>query len=106
MDSKKSETKTEKYLDSKQSETKHEKYRNEALIKWEAQRTEWLRPKPNNENKNKTINSSNKHNIINAEDIAERIFSQNGNWQLSEPIPLNDMVDILIDFWQDEGLYD
>jgi hypothetical protein len=89
----------------KQSETKTE---NLGLIKWEAMRAEWLRPKPQNNNNKKTSSNKSKQEreVINAEDIAERIFSQNGNWQLSEPIPLNEMVDILIDFWQDEGLYD
>lgn len=64
---------------------------------------EWLRPKSGNENK-KVEKGKNKP-PVNAEDIAERIFSQSG-WQLSEPVSLSDMVDILIDFWEAEGLYD
>jgi hypothetical protein len=36
---------------------------------------------------------------IDVEDVIERIFSQTGTGQLAEPIPLGQMVDILIDFW-------
>jgi hypothetical protein len=43
---------------------------------------------------------------VDAEDVIEKIFSQNGSWELSEPVPLNQMVEILIDFWEAEGLYD
>ena len=83
-------------------------FRNEGLMRWEELRAEWLRPKNQSESKQqKAAKDKNKQQReINAEDIAERIFSQNGGWQLAEPVPLSDMVDILIDFWQDEGLYE
>lgn len=96
-------------MDSKQNESKPVpvEYRNEGLLRWEELRAEWLRPKNQSESKQKAAKDKSKQQKdINAEDIAERIFSQNGGWQLSEPVPLNDMVDILIDFWQDEGLYE
>ena len=106
MDNHQNETKTEFR---NEANAKVQPYRNEGLIRWEAQRAEWLRPKPDNESKKKSANDKSKQerDVINAEDIAERIFSQNlSSWQLDEPIPLSDMVDLLIDFWQDEGLYD
>jgi hypothetical protein len=43
---------------------------------------------------------------IDPEDVIERIFSASGNGVLSESIPLPQMVDILIDFWEADGLYD
>jgi hypothetical protein len=43
---------------------------------------------------------------IDVEDVIERIFSQTGKGQLSEPIPLGQMIDILVDFWESEGLFD
>ena len=43
---------------------------------------------------------------IDAEDVIERVFSQSGNGVLREPVPLGQMIDILIDFWEADGLYD
>lgn len=38
-------------------------------------------------------------------DVIDRIFSR-GTGQLAEPLPLGQMIDILIDFWEADGLYD
>jgi hypothetical protein len=71
------------------------------MIRWETLRADWLRPKGS------AIKSKRVHlKEINADDIVEKIFSTNGGWELDCPVPLNQMVDILIDFWQSEGLYD
>ena len=43
---------------------------------------------------------------IDPEDIIERIFSPTGSGILPESIPLPQMVDILIDFWEADGLFD
>jgi hypothetical protein len=43
---------------------------------------------------------------IDSEDIIQRIFSQTGTGALKEPVALSQMVDILIDFWEADGLYD
>jgi hypothetical protein len=40
---------------------------------------------------------------IDPEEVIERIF---GDGNLPEPIPLPQMIDILIDFWEADGLYD
>ena len=74
------------------------------LAKWEKIRSEWLKPipgQPNRKAQNKLISKT-----IDPEDIIERIFSQSGNGILAEPVPLPQMVDILIDFWEADGLYD
>ena len=43
---------------------------------------------------------------IDVEEVIERIFSPTGKGILPEPIPLGQMIDILVDFWESEGLYD
>ena len=43
---------------------------------------------------------------IDVEEVIERIFSQTGKGILPEPIPLGQMIDILVDFWESEGLFD
>lgn len=43
---------------------------------------------------------------LDVEDIIERIFSPGDTGQLSEPVPLGQMIDILIDVWESDGLYD
>jgi hypothetical protein len=75
-------------------------YRNEGLLRWERNRIEWKKPDPSIPKKNKSAKT------IDPEDIIERIFSHAGNGVLPEPIPLPQMVDILIDFWEADGLYD
>lgn len=37
---------------------------------------------------------------IDVEEVIERIFSQTGKGILPEPIPLGQMIDILVDFWE------
>jgi Tol biopolymer transport system component len=43
---------------------------------------------------------------IDPEDVIERIFSPTGSGILPDSIPLPQMVDILIDFWEADGLFD
>ena len=85
---------------SKKTEEKKEEYRNEGLLRWERLRLEWRKPDPNIPKKSKSAKT------IDPEDIIERIFSHAGNGVLPEPIPLPQMIDILIDFWEADGLYD
>lgn len=85
---------------SKKTEEKKGEYRNEGLLRWERLRLEWRKPDPTIPIKNKSAKT------IDPEDIIERIFSHSGNGVLPEPIPLPQMIDILIDFWEADGLYD
>ena len=43
---------------------------------------------------------------IDPEEVIERIFSPTGSGILPESIPLPQVVDILIDFWEADGLFD
>jgi hypothetical protein len=43
---------------------------------------------------------------IDVDDVVERIYSNASNGVLKEPIPLGQMIDLLIDFWEADGLYD
>ena len=38
--------------------------------------------------------------------VIEHVFSQPLSGQLPQPVPLGQMIDILIDFWEADGLYD
>ena len=84
----------------KSEEKKIGEYRNEGLLRWERLRLEWRKPDPSIPKKSKSAKT------IDPEDIIERIFSHAGNGVLPEPIPLPQMIDILIDFWEADGLYD
>jgi hypothetical protein len=44
--------------------------------------------------------------IVDVEDVVDKIFSQTGSGQLSHPLPLGQMIDILVEFWEADGLYD
>lgn len=43
---------------------------------------------------------------VDPDDIIERLFSGNGNGTLPESVPLGQMIQILTDVWETEGLYD
>mmetsp|Transcript_24060 Transcript_24060/g.23126 ORF Transcript_24060/g.23126 Transcript_24060/m.23126 type:complete len:95 (-) Transcript_24060:455-739(-) len=78
-------------------------YRNEGRLRWERLRMEWLTP-VNGQVVKRTGEVRSKS--VDPEDVIERIFSPSGNGVLSESIPLPQMVDILIDFWEADGLFD
>jgi len=80
-------------------------YVNVGLQRWEKLRAEWksgaaggkAQVRPRGEVRAKSID---------VEDVIERIFSQTSKGVLPEPIPLGQMIDILVDFWESEGLFD
>ena len=84
-------------------------YVNPGLERWNATRAKWLAEPSPAEAKEKS--SANKRGEVRAknidvEDLVERIFSQSGSGVLAEPVPLGQLIDILIEFWEADGLYD
>lgn len=71
---------------------------NQAAIAWEENRRKWT---GNLSHKPKRIP---KDPIISWSMTYEDLLSTNEPF--SEPIPLTEMVDFLVDIWQDEGLFD
>jgi hypothetical protein len=53
-----------------------------------------------------TLVSNKRAKYVDVDDVIERIFSHNGDGTLAEAVPLGQMVDILIDTWEADGLYD
>ena len=80
-----------------------DEYINTGLQKWEEIRSNWIKVDPSKCTKQKgEVRAKN----IDVDDVIERIYSQSGNGALREPIPLGQMIDLLIDFWEADGLYD
>jgi Protein of unknown function (DUF4050) len=81
-------------------------YVNIGLQRWEKMRAEWTGSRPGEEGTRAPRRGEVRAKTIDVEDVIERIFSQSGKGQLPEPIPLGQMIDILVDFWESEGLFD
>ena len=43
------------------------------------------------------------HPTVNVDDIIDRLFSSSGNMTLPEPMPLEQMIEILNEVWEQEG---
>lgn len=43
---------------------------------------------------------------VDVDEVIQRVYSSQGGGLLPEPIPLSQMIDILIDFWEADGLFD
>lgn len=71
------------------------------LDRWQQIRKQWLTPTHQVKKETEVIAKN-----IDTEDVIARIFSQSGNGALAEPIPLAQMIDLLIDFWEADGLFD
>lgn len=73
------------------------------LERWKAIRKQW---------QTRTVTSEKgkigevKTKDVNVEMVIERIFAPKATGQLDAPVPLGQMIDILIDFWEADGLYD
>jgi hypothetical protein len=78
-------------------------FRNEGLIRWERLRSEWRKPNPAAVAARSIARTA---KTIDPDEIIDRIFSSTGNGALPVPVPLPQMIDILIDFWEVDGLYD
>jgi hypothetical protein len=80
---------------------------NHGLERWEKLRAEWksssfdgpkVQPAPKRRTERKELD---------LEDILDRIFNgRDGSMALPEPIPLPDMIEILLGVWEADGLYD
>jgi len=75
-------------------------YVNLGMNCWLAARREWLKVDP------RVTKSEVKAKNVDVDDVIERIYSSSGNATLREPLPLCQMIDLLIDFWEADGLYD
>ncbi len=73
------------------------------LTKWKAVRKEWQAPK--GESIKQKVGEVHAKNV-DVEKVIECIFATKGNGELDEPVPLGQMIDILLDFWEADGLYD
>lgn len=82
-----------------------ETYVNVGFQRWEKQRAEW-RSGVGKSGSGVSRRGEVRAKTIDVEDVIERIFSQTGKGILPEPIPLGQMIDILVDFWESEGLFD
>ncbi|WKA01219.1 hypothetical protein VitviT2T_019510 [Vitis vinifera] len=71
---------------------------NHAAIAWHDRRREWVGDQSQKSQRKQ------KDPIISWSMTYEDLLSTNEPF--SEPIPLTEMVDFLVDIWQDEGLYD
>ena len=74
-------------------------FKNEGLIKWEKDRMAWRGQKKQRTGPPPITN-------IDIDLVVEHIFSQPGKTRLPTNIPLPVMIDILVDFWETDGLYD
>ena len=77
---------------------------NTGLLRWEKRRAEWLQGRDVTGRRKRTTEVKSK--TVDVEDIIERIYSPSGNGKLAEPLPLGQIIDILIDFWEADGLYE
>lgn len=91
--------------ESKQTESKttEEEFINPGLQRWEQIREDWVKVVPSKATKRK---GEVKAKPVDVDDVIERIYSQTGNGTLRDPLPLGQMIDLLIDFWEADGLYD
>lgn len=43
---------------------------------------------------------------VDVDEVIQRVYSSTGGGKLPEPLPLSQMIDILIDFWEADGMFD
>ena len=73
---------------------------NEGLTKWNTDREKWRAGRLT-----KSLTAPSNIHAVDVDIIVEHLFSQQRK-TLPSPVPLPQMVDILIDFWEADGLYD
>ena len=75
-------------------------FANEGLLKWEQDRNSWRSVCSSKSTK------TNHSQSVDVDVIIEHIFTNPGKTALPSPVPLPQMIDILVDFWESDGLYD
>jgi hypothetical protein len=89
-------------MSSESKSSKDSKFENVGLQRWQKVRNKWL----SGGNPIKKQNSEVMCKATDMEDVIDSIFSQHADGVLPEPLPLGQMINILIDFWEADGLYD
>lgn len=80
---------------------------NHGLDNWSETRREWMREKLTNSGSGSSKRTEVCAKNVDNDEIIENIFAQQGSaGDLPIPVPLGQMIDILIDFWEADGLYD
>ena len=79
-------------------------FQNVGLARWEAGRAQWKKPAVGQKATERRGEVRSKSLDVDA--VIEHVFSQPLTGQLPQPVPLGQMIDILIDFWEADGLYD
>jgi hypothetical protein len=111
MTSKQSDSKSDSKIDhseklshSSKADSDNPEFHNVGYSNWLQLRREWLtkkQPVEGDDSVRQVVAKS-----IDVDDVVERIYSNASNGVLKEPIPLGQMIDLLIDFWEADGLYD
>ncbi|KAK7345503.1 hypothetical protein VNO77_16107 [Canavalia gladiata] len=83
---------------SKKKSAEKEVFVNQAEIAWHQRRKEWVG------NRSKKLERPPKDSIVSLTTSYEDLLLSTEPFQ--QPIPLAEMVDFLVDFWHEEGLYD
>ncbi len=79
-------------------------FNNTGLARWESMRERWRQP--TGAHKAAEKHGEIRSKSLNVDAVIEHVFSQPLTGQLPQPVPLGQMIDILIDFWEADGLYD
>lgn len=83
-----------------ESEKSSNEFVNHGLNNWEKIRANWR--STDKVTKKPDVGAKN----VDVDEVIQRVYSSQGGGLLPEPIPLSQMIDILIDFWEADGLFD
>ena len=82
-------------------------YINHGYERWMKLREDWRNGVPHNRPPGSPVRRRPEPRSIDVEEILDRIFNaRDGNMTLPDPVPLGKMIDILLDVWEADGLYD
>lgn len=81
---------------------------NHGYDRWNKLRGEWRSSSYGNSNGgNSPVRRRPEPRGVDVDEILDRVFnSRDGNMTLPEPVPLGKMIEILLDVWESDGLYD